>query len=251
MVAPLAADPSGRDSLFNEAKELAGRTEGWLSDEEGEALFLLASKCRPPGVIVEIGSWKGKSTTWLAKGSKSGSGVKVYAVDPHLGGSSDGGVQAPKGTFEEFEANMKRARVDDLVVPLVTTSAEASLQVQEMVALVFVDGSHEYEDVKLDVRLWLPKVVDGGRMAFHDTVNSVWPGTPKAIREVVYKSNAFRDLRLVDTMTICEKANGSGLALRVQRRYALMVLDISNFVVRRHPPKPILSLGRRIAHLLQ
>jgi hypothetical protein len=200
---------------------------------------------------VEIGSWKGKSTTWLAKGSRSGSGLSVFAIDPHRGGSADTGEDVAKGTFDDFTANMKRAGIDDLVVPYVMTSAEAAAKVRDEVVLLFVDGSHECEDVKLDVELWVPKVVDGGRIAFHDTVNSVWLGVPRAVREVVYKSDHFKNVRLVDSMTICEKANGNSLAQRFQRRWALLVLDASNLAVRRHPPKPLLSLGRRVVRLLQ
>lgn len=38
-------------------------------------------------MIVEIGSWKGKSTIWIANGSKDGRNIKVYAIDPHIGSS--------------------------------------------------------------------------------------------------------------------------------------------------------------------
>ncbi|MGA1975737.1 MAG: class I SAM-dependent methyltransferase [Conexivisphaerales archaeon] len=246
----MAVVPRGSDPLLEEARELAGRTEGWLSEAEGEALFALARGCRPPGVIVEIGSWKGKSTTWLAKGSRSGPGLKVCAIDPHRGGSADTGELVAQGTFQDFAANMKRAGIDDLVVPYVMTSAEAATQVQDGVALVFIDGSHEYEDVKLDVELWSPKVVDGGHLALHDAVNSVWPGVPRAVREVVYESSRFRSLRLVDSMSICEKADGNGLSQRFQRRWALLIFDVSNLVVRHHPPRPLLSLGQRIVRRL-
>ena len=146
---------------MEEAREQANKVEGWLTDAEGEALFSLAKGCRPPGVIVEIGSWKGKSTTWLAKGSISGSGLRICAIDPHLGGSADSVEKPPMGTFEDFAANMKRAGIDGLVTPYVMTSAEAAPKVTDKVALVFVDGSHEYEDVKLDVELWSAKVAVG------------------------------------------------------------------------------------------
>ena len=36
--------------------------QGWLSDTEGILLFKLAKNLNGRGVIVEIGSWKGKST---------------------------------------------------------------------------------------------------------------------------------------------------------------------------------------------
>ena len=41
---------------------------GWLTEEEGTLLYHLAKKCRK-GVIVEIGSWMGKSTLWLDRKS--------------------------------------------------------------------------------------------------------------------------------------------------------------------------------------
>ena len=43
-------------------KPLIADVPGWLTDEEGEALYGLARACTGTGVIVEIGSWKGKST---------------------------------------------------------------------------------------------------------------------------------------------------------------------------------------------
>ena len=53
-------------------KPLIADVPGWLTDEEGEALFELARSCTGKGVIVEIGSWKGKSTVCLGLGSQSG-----------------------------------------------------------------------------------------------------------------------------------------------------------------------------------
>ncbi len=66
-----------------EVQKLAAPIKGWLKDKEGQLLYDLAKNCTGKGVIVEIGSWKGKSTTWLAHGSKEGNKVRVYAIDPH------------------------------------------------------------------------------------------------------------------------------------------------------------------------
>ena len=66
-------------------KELIQHIDGWLTDEEAKLLYKLAKNCK--GVIVEIGSWKGKSTICMAKGSKAGNNVKIYAIDPHVGSS--------------------------------------------------------------------------------------------------------------------------------------------------------------------
>src|SRR6185312_12113676 len=66
-----------------QVKPLIADIPGWLTDEEGEALYELARGCSGSGVIVEIGSWKGKSTVCLGLGSQAGKSVPIYAVDPH------------------------------------------------------------------------------------------------------------------------------------------------------------------------
>ena len=52
-------------------KEVSKGIPGWLADNEGIFLYNAAKSCTK-GEIVEIGSWKGKSTVWLAEGSQKG-----------------------------------------------------------------------------------------------------------------------------------------------------------------------------------
>ncbi len=160
---------------IEEVKKFTNKVEGWLTDKEGETLYNLAKNCKGNGVIVEIGSWKGKSTIWIASGSKSGNKVKVYAIDPHTGSSEHQKEGEKIYTFEEFKKNIKNAKVDDIVVPLVKTSEDAAKNFDEPIELIFIDGAHEYESVKLDFDLWFPKVINGGIMAFHDTLG-YWEG---------------------------------------------------------------------------
>jgi predicted O-methyltransferase YrrM len=85
------------DSRIEETRRAAKDVPGWLTDAEGELLFNLAKSCSGKGVIVEIGSWKGKSTIWMARGSQAGHGVKIYAIDPHEG---DSGAHATRRTVD-------------------------------------------------------------------------------------------------------------------------------------------------------
>ena len=62
---------------LDEIRKLAEQAEGFLTDKEGELLYQLAKSCTGRGVIVEIGSWKGRSTIWLGHGSKAGKQVKI------------------------------------------------------------------------------------------------------------------------------------------------------------------------------
>jgi len=67
----------------SELRRVLADVPGWLGDEEALALYELARGCTGRGAIVELGSWRGRSTICLALGSKDGSGVPVIAVDRH------------------------------------------------------------------------------------------------------------------------------------------------------------------------
>ncbi|MGH7772394.1 MAG: class I SAM-dependent methyltransferase [Candidatus Binatia bacterium] len=136
--------------------------EGWLSEKEGPYLYSLAQLASKLGCIVEIGSWKGKSTIWLAKGSQAIGGEKVYAVDPHT----------PDGSSErDFRENIKKAGVESIVVPMVMASIEVLQGWDKPIGLLWVDGDHKYRGVQSDFFGWYPHVVPGGVIALHDTLN--------------------------------------------------------------------------------
>jgi MMP 1-O-methyltransferase len=220
-------------------KPLIADVPGWLTDEEGEALYELARACTGRGVIVEIGSFKGKSTICLGLGSQAGSAVPVHAIDPH------------QERFPEFEANVARAGIAELVRPIPSLSQAVADDFEEPVELLFVDGSHEYDLVLEDFEKWVPKVVDGGWVAFHDTT---WtPGPRKVVGHAIYRSRRFKDARfVVGSTTVARKVEENALADRVRNRYVLGVKTafwLGSSVVkkqRRLLPKPVERLGRRL-----
>jgi predicted O-methyltransferase YrrM len=171
-------------SQFAAVKELIKDVPGWLSDEEGEALFELARECTGRGVIVEIGSWKGKSTICLGLGSRAGKGVRIFAVDPHA-----------DYRHGEFKDNVERAGIADLVTPVKGLSQDVVASFDEPIELLFVDGSHEEDDVRHDFESWVPKVVNGGTFAFNDT--TCHAGVRKVVAEKIFRSHQFRDVRFV------------------------------------------------------
>lgn len=76
---------------FRKVQNAIEDVEGWLTDSEARYLYSLAC-CGPgDGAIVEIGSWKGKSTIVLAMGTEAAGREKVYAVDNHKGGPDQEG----------------------------------------------------------------------------------------------------------------------------------------------------------------
>lgn len=226
-------------------KQVVHRVDGWLPDSEGELLYRLAKNCTGKGVIVEIGSWKGKSTIWLGIGSQAGKRVKVYAIDPH--NSAGGSAQDKIYTFDEFRRNIDDAGISGIVTPLVTTSEEAARTFQEPVELIFVDGAHDYEAVKRDFALWFPKVIDGGYMAFHDTI--LWDGPRKSVEEDIYRSTRFKDVIFVNSITAGRKvARNTGLD-RVRSRLVLLLKNLYEFFLIYIMPRPIRRFGKRVLAL--
>jgi MMP 1-O-methyltransferase len=226
-------------------KPLVADVPGWLTDEEGEALYELARGCEGRGVIVEIGSWKGKSTICLGLGSRAGNAVRIFAIDPHA-----------DYRFGDFKANVERAGIQDLVTPMASLSQAAADDFTEPIELLFVDGSHEVDLVREDFDKWVPKVVDCGWVAFHDTT---WTEGPRrVVGERIYRSRRFADVRfVVGSLTVARKVAANTLADRVRARYVLALktafwLGSAGLKKqRRLLPAPVERLGRRVLRAIQ
>ena len=216
-----------------EIKSIADNIDGFLGSREGPVLYDLARKCSRTGSIVEIGSWKGKSTIWLGKGSKSGNGATIYAIDPHTGSNEHKEKYGKVWTFEQFKQNITSAEVDDVIIPILGTSEEASKNLDQPVELIFIDGAHDYDSVKLDFEVWFPKIIDGGIVAFHDRQ---WPGVRKVIEESVLKSRNFKNVKLVrnTSLVLAEKTarNSVGDLVRNRCLVSLLRLDFRSRVRR-------------------
>ncbi|MFA6039752.1 MAG: class I SAM-dependent methyltransferase [Candidatus Peribacteraceae bacterium] len=195
---------------------------GWLTGKESFLLYTLAQRCKGKGAIVEIGSWKGKSTVCLAQGSRDGTGGKVHAIDPFTGSSEHGQVY----TFPEFRENIRRGGVEEWVVPVPKTSEAAHEGWNQPVELLWVDGAHEFEWVDLDFRLWSPHLVPGGVIAFHDSTDpGVWP----VIDRELFLGKDFKRIRFLHGITYAVKGKpfpfaNRGMMLLRDIKYAIWKL---------------------------
>jgi predicted O-methyltransferase YrrM len=160
----------------NEALDAIEGVEGWLSAEQATRLFDRASAVPGGGTIVEIGSFRGRSTIVLARGAAPD--VTVIAIDPFAG--NDRGPREWEGREAEaerdqtvFEANLTRAGVRDRVRHLRLTSSQALAHVNQALDLVYVDGAHDYRGCRADLLGWAERVRPGGTLLIHDAFASV------------------------------------------------------------------------------
>jgi predicted O-methyltransferase YrrM len=183
------------------ARVSAADAEGWLSEAQGEALFDAARHSR--GHVVEIGSWQGRSTIWLAAGARL-AGRRVFAIDPHEGSREDPSAR----TFNSFARNLDAAGLSDVVTPLVMRSTEAVSNVDGPVGLLFIDGDHSIEGARLDSETWLPRVAPSGVVMFHDVATSGYSGPRRIFQRMVCWNPGFHRLRKVGSMGIAERTAG-------------------------------------------
>ena len=204
----------------NEIADFVRPVGGWLFDGEARLLFELARHAKPGGVIVEIGSWKGKSTICLAKGSEVGSKLKIYAIDPHIG-SEEHHATGKIWTFDEFQANIRKAGVQDSIVPLVKMSTEAAKGFDQPISLLFIDGAHDYDSVRADFEAWFPKLVDGGTVAFHDTTG--WEGPRRLVRTALFRNPQILGANFSWSIAYGQKTNRIGLGSKLANRLRLVM----------------------------
>lgn len=172
--------------------------KGALSFLEGKFLYDAAGSGTDRGVIVEIGSFYGRSTIYLASGSKALGKGRIYAIDPHTGGQVLAGEFSPP-TYRSFIANLNFARVRDYVKPIKTFSWKAATEWAKPIQLLFIDGNHSYKSVNKDIQDWEPFVISNGIIAFHDVLNPE-PGPARAILKLLWNSRKFSDAGFADSI---------------------------------------------------
>ena len=194
---------------------------GWCDAEEGEALYNYAKAGEGEGVIVEIGSFAGKSAIYLGMGAKDGQREKVYTIDCHtlpreMGASwtnrtDEHGVFIPEDSFEELKKNIKKAELSDWVIPILGYSKDVARTWDNPVRLLFIDGSHDYDSVKNDFFSWEKHVVEGGIIGFHDSMGNIrdrrrlFLDVQKFIWDFVYNSERFYLVYAVESTSFFRK----------------------------------------------
>ena len=195
-------------------KNNIAKIEGWLTKKEGIFLFHTAKKVSSEYVIVEIGSWKGKSTICLAKGTKEGNGAKIYAIDPHVGSSEHHKMFGKVDTYQDFLQNINNAEVKEYIIAIRKKSEEASKDFNKAIGFLFIDGAHDFKSIKNDIKSWFLKVKDGGIIAFHDTWGFIGPNMATAI--LLLTSTQIKNPKLVDTITYCRKVKKNSFYDRIK-----------------------------------
>lgn len=160
---------------------------GLIDADQGEVLRAFAAAVPAGRAIVEVGSFKGKSTAFLADGSRVGGGARVFAVDPwDLPGNPYGkhGFSAPE-VREAFESQLKACRLWGRVTPVRAFSVDAAAAYDgPPIGLLYIDGDHEERAVRADVAAWSPHLAADHVLVFDDLDTKRNPGVRVVVDEL-------------------------------------------------------------------
>jgi predicted O-methyltransferase YrrM len=184
--------------------------EGWLSDDEADALVALtagAVSANAAARIVEVGSYHGRGTVVLASAARAlDPSARVYAIDPHdgrLGALHDGLIAVPPSAGA-LARTVARFGLDATVVQIRSTAA--ALHWDQPVDLLVIDGLHDYDSVASDFARFAPHVRPGARVAFHDYA-PYFPDV-RAFVEGLVSNRTYRLIEIVGTLAVVEKRIG-------------------------------------------
>ena len=179
--------------------------EGKISEAEGRRLAEIAGEVPVEQAIVELGSFKGKSTCYLGVGSRHGGGARVYAVDLWQQHSSP--EYGDPAVFSEWRRQVSSLDLQETVLPVRCDSASLGRLFVLPVGLLFIDGHHSYDSVKADFHAWATKIVEGGYLAFHDDVHRATGfGVRRFVDQHLVPSADWCDLEVVDSLCVIRRS---------------------------------------------
>ena len=182
--------PEDLTARLNEIAPRINQIQGWLSPKAGAMLYQFARLHAPTPSVVELGSWKGRSTGWLGAGILDRGEGRVYAIDTWRGATGDPLQMSllkdygPDQLYDEFSANLRVLDLDAVIDPWRMTTLEGAQRWDRgaSIGLLHIDASHEYADVRADFEHWAPFVAPGGYIVFDDVPR--WPVPTRLVTEL-------------------------------------------------------------------
>ncbi len=164
--------------------------QGWAGTDP---LLRRAVEVTRPGLVIEVGTWKGQSAVFMAEACRAlGLDAAVLCIDTWLGSLEHLlddrfrpllGIRRGRPTlFEQFLANVRARGLEGWITPLPQTSITAARFLWHRgirANLVYLDASHEEADVLADLEAYWPLLRPGGLLVGDDCI-AAFPGVARA-----------------------------------------------------------------------
>ncbi len=194
---------------------------GWTQEWQLRYLMAMVRSRADCSRIVEIGVWQGRSALAMAEACR-GTGKRVFAIDPweeytvrgvkmssRLEGS---GITSFEGVYTAFLRNTSKLRLEHWVVPIRMRSVDAARSWPHGdVAMVFIDGNHDYNAVIADLNAWFPLVAMGGLICGDDWN---WESVRAAVMDfLLCHPECHLDLPCENTWAFLKECRDDGISL--------------------------------------
>lgn len=165
-------------------KQLPFDPHGWFLNSKPLGYIL---EQRQPKIVIEIGSWLGSSTRFIA--DKLPEGGKLYAVDTWAGAPEEPAHMTDPRLpylYQQFLSNVIHAELTNVIVPIRMNSVEASKALNIKADLIYLDGAHDTASVKEDILSWYPHLAERGLLCGDDWR---WPSVQTAVIQCANQLN--------------------------------------------------------------
>jgi hypothetical protein len=173
--------------------------QGWNSDA---SVLPWAIEHLKPTLIIEVGTWKGRSAINMAKKIKElNIPGEVLCIDTWLG-SPEHWLDRSQGWYDwlkiehgrpsfynTFMHNVMHNKCEDVITPFPLTSEAAYFVLSKWevkTKMIYIDGGHEYESVLRDLEMYWQLLDDGGVLILDDYKS--WPGVTRAIEKFAWNN---------------------------------------------------------------
>ena len=207
----------------DELRRAAEAARGFMPPAEGLALYRTAAAYAGLGPVLEVGTYCGKSTIYLAAAARA-AGQLVVTVDHHRGSEEnqpgweyhDASLVDPRSgrldTLPHFRSTLAACGLEDQVIAIVGRSADVARLWRAEIGMLFIDGGHTDAAATADYQGWAPHLARGGALAIHDVFPDPADGgqAPYRVYQRALASGAFTEVRVEGSLRVLE-LSGDGI----------------------------------------
>ena len=136
----------------------------------------------PPQIkMLEIGSHMGESTMMFAS---SNIFSEIHCVEPFEGYEKFNDENNYDWNFIQEQFNINTRFFDNIILHKDFSYNIVNNFEDESFDFIYIDANHEYEHIKRDIEMYLPKLKKDGIFGGHDYNEEHWLGVVQAVNEV-------------------------------------------------------------------